>query len=158
MTATANPQVKVEERRRDLGETLLALKDQRRKTLTAYCQITGVSSPDQSSVSSMKDIAPVALQEFLNIMVDYIAMGHFSVYQRIIEGKERRGAVKQAADVAYPGIGETTDVMVEFNDKYENFDGASSDQEALKDDLSRLGEMFAIRGELEDEIIEALLG
>lgn len=158
MTAAATPQANVQERRRDLGETLLALKDQRQKTLTTYCHLTGVSAPDQSAADGMKDIAPVALQEFLNIMVDYIAMGHFSVYQRIIEGKERRGAVKQAAEVAYPGIGETTDVMVEFNDKYENFDGASSDQAALKEDLSRLGEMFAIRGELEDEIIEALLG
>lgn len=154
MTAAANTQ----ERRRDLGETLDTLKEQRQKTLLSYCHLTGVTKPAQPSVDGMNDIAPVALQEFLNVMVDYIAMGHFTVYQRIIEGKERRGAVQEAAEVAYPGIGETTDVMVEFNDKYENFDGASADQKILKEDLARLGEMFAIRGELEDEIIDALLG
>jgi len=147
-----------QERRKDLGETLEALQQQRQKTLLTYCNLVGVSSPEQSAVEGMKDIAPVALQELLNVMVDYLAMGHFTVYQRIIDGKERRGAVREAAEVAYPGIGETTDVMVEFNDKYENFDGATEDQEQLKDDLSRLGEMLAIRGDLEDEILEALRG
>ena len=149
---------KTQERRKDLGETLEALKEQRQQTLMAYCKLTGVSSPDQSKSGEVKDIAPVALQEFLNVMVDYIAMGHFTVYQRIIEGKERRGAVQSAADRVYPSIGETTDIMVEFNDKYENFDGSAEDQDALREDLSRLGEMLAIRGDLEDEILEALLG
>ncbi len=154
MTAAANPQ----ERRRDLGETLEALQQQRQKTLLAYSGLVGVNSPDNTAADGIRDIAPVALQELLNVMVDYLAMGHFTVYQRIIEGTERRGAVREAAEVAYPGIGETTDVMVEFNDKYESFDGAAEDQKALKEDLSRLGEMLAIRGDLEDEIIEALRG
>ena len=91
-------------------------------------------------------------------MVDYMAMGHFTVYQRIIEGKERRGAVQEAAEIAYPGIGETTDVMVEFNDTYENFTGSAEEQKQIREDLSKLGEMLAIRGELEDEILNALLG
>lgn len=147
-----------QERRKDLGETLEALQQQRHRTLLAYCGLVGVSSPEKTSADGIKDVAPVALQELLNVMVDYLAMGHFTVYQRIIEGTERRGAVREAAEVAYPGIGETTDVMVEFNDKYENFDGAAEDQEQLKQDLSRLGEMLAIRGDLEDEILEALRG
>lgn len=148
--------VETQERRRDLGETLQALKEQRQKTLLSYCGLVGVDVPGTTTADGINDVPPVALQEFLNIMVDYLAMGHFTVYQRIIEGKERRGAVREAAEVAYPGIGETTDVMVEFNDKYEHFDGADADQKAIKEDLSRLGEMLAIRGDLEDEIISAL--
>jgi regulator of sigma D len=153
MTAAA----KTQDRRKDLGETLEALKEQRQQTLMAYCNLTGVSTPGQNETGELKDIAPVALGEFLNVMVDYIAMGHFTVYQRIIEGKERRGAVQEAADRVYPSIGETTDIMVEFNDKYENFDGSEEDQAALREDISRLGEMLAIRGDLEDEILQALL-
>ena len=48
--------------------------------------------------------------------------------------------------------------MVEFNDKYEHFDGAVSDQATLKEDLSKLGEMLAIRGDFEDQLLEALAG
>ena len=149
--------LETQERRRDLGETIEALRAQRQNTLSTFCSMTGVSTPGQTS-GELADITPVALQEFLNHMVDYLATGHFTVYQRIVEGKERRGAVKEAAQRVYAGIGETTDVMVEFNDKYEHFDGADSDQEGLKEDLSRLGEMLAIRGELEDDLLDALIG
>lgn len=154
MTAATQTQ----ERRRDLGETLEALKEQRQKTLLSYCSLVGTNTPGKTSPDGIQDIAPVALQELLNIMVDYMAMGHFTVYQRIIEGKERRGAVQEAAEIAYPGIGETTDVMVEFNDTYENFTGSAEEQKQIREDLSKLGEMLAIRGELEDEILNALLG
>ena len=144
-----------QERRRDLSETLDTLREQRQNTLRTFCSMTGVSNPEQVKGESA-DIAPAALQEFLNYMVDYLAMGHFTIYQRIVEGKERRGAVKQVAQRVFASIGETTDVMVEFNDKYEHFDGADSDQQSVKDDLSKLGEMLAIRGDLEDELLEAL--
>ena len=154
MTAATQTQ----ERRRDLGETLEALKEQRQKTLLCYCSLVSTNTPGKTSPDGIQDIAPVALQELLNIMVDYMAMGHFTVYQRIIEGKERRGAVQEAAEIAYPGIGETTDVMVEFNDTYENFTGSAEEQKQIREDLSKLGEMLAIRGELEDEILNALLG
>ena len=154
MTAATQTQ----ERRRDLGETLEALKEQRQKTLLCYCSLVGTNTPGKTSPDGIQDIAPVALQELLTIMVDYMAMGHFTVYQRIIEGKERRGAVQEAAEIAYPGIGETTDVMVEFNDTYENFTGSADEQKQIREDLSKLGEMLAIRGELEDEILNALLG
>lgn len=117
--------------------------------------MTGVTNPEQTS-GELADIAPAALQEFLNHMVDYLAMGHFTIYQRIVEGKERRGVVQEASQRVYASIGETTDVMVEFNDKYEHFDGSESDQQSLKDDLSKLGEMLTIRGDLEDELLEAL--
>ena len=48
--------------------------------------------------------------------------------------------------------------MVEFNDTYENFSGSEEEQKQIREDLSKLGEMLAIRGELEDEILNALLG
>jgi len=150
---TAAP--KAQERRRDLGETIKALREQRQNTLSTFCSMTGVTNPEQTS-GELADIAPAALQEFLNHMVDYLAMGHFTIYQRIVEGKERRGVVQEASQRVYASIGETTDVMVEFNDKYEHFDGSESDQQSLKDDLSKLGEMLTIRGDLEDEPLEAL--
>jgi len=147
--------VETQDRRRDLGQTIIALREQRQNTLSIFCSMTGVSNLEQAS-GELPDIAPSGLSEFLNHMVDYLAMGHFTIYQRIVEGTERRGAVKEAAQRVYASIGETTDVMVEFNDKYEHFDGAASDQASLKDDLSKLGEMLAIRGDLEDELLDAL--
>ena len=100
MTAAAQTQ----ERRRDLGETLEALKEQRQKTLLAYCSLVGTNAPGKTMPDGIQDIAPVALQELLNIMVDYMAMGHFTVYQRIIEGKERRGLFRKQLKSPTPAL------------------------------------------------------
>jgi regulator of sigma D len=78
------------------------------------------------------------------------------VYQRIIEGKERRRAVKDVAVEVYPAIAETTDYLVDFNDKYDAFDGSGEEVSLLSSDLSRLGEVIAVRGELEDQLLSAL--
>ena len=152
MTTAVNAQ----ERRRDLKETVDALIERRQKTLEAWCNLCGCSDPEQTNVGNIPDIAPVALKEFLDIMVDYTAMGQFTVYQRIIDGQERRKSVQAAAEAHYPAVGATTDSLVEFNDRYERFSGASDDQAELKVELARLGETLAIRGELEDKILDAL--
>jgi regulator of sigma D len=127
----------------------------RQEVVVSYCQLSGVSSftaRDHESHAVEAD----QLRRFCQIMVDYTAMGHFEVYQRIIEGKERRRAVKDVAAVVYPAIAETTDYLVDFNDKYDAFEGTDEDLEMLAGDLSRLGEIIAIRGELEDQILAAL--
>jgi len=82
--------------------------------------------------------------------------GHFEVYQRIIDGKERRVAVKEVAAKVYPGIADTTNFLVDFNDKYVNFKGSEDELNDLDADLSKLGEVIAVRGDLEDQILAAL--
>jgi len=146
-----------QERRERLEHTIDSLTKLRQEVVVGYCRLAGVSSFDRRE-SEDHSIEPDALRSFCQIMVDYTAMGHFEVYQRIIEGKERRKAVKQVAAQVYPAIAETTDWLVDFNDKYDAFDGTDEDVEMLAGDLSRLGEIITVRGELEDQILAALRG
>lgn len=97
------------------------------------------------------------LEDFKEIMVDYIAAGHFGLYQRITEGNERRQAVLNTARDIYPRIEQSTDIAVEFTERY---DGAEDDtiRGKLASDLSRLGEEITTRIELEDKLILAMLG
>jgi regulator of sigma D len=97
------------------------------------------------------------LQEFSQILVDYIASGHFGLYERIAEGKERRRAIVNLADRLYPRIANTTQVAIEFNDVYEKSDGKSIGGN-LSNMLSKLGEELAVRIELEDQLISEMLG
>lgn len=97
------------------------------------------------------------LREFSQILVDYIASGHFGLYERISEGKERRRGVVRLAEKLYPRIANTTQVAVEFNDVYEKMNGDSKSGE-LTGMLSRLGEELAVRIELEDQLISEMLG
>lgn len=143
------------DRRERLQNTIDSLIKLRQDVVVSYCKLSGVSSFDKRDIETHA-VNAEQLRTFCQIMVDYTAMGHFEVYQRIIEGKERRVAVKETSDEVYPAIAETTDFLVDFNDKYDAFDGSEDDIEMLSKDLSRLGQIIAVRGELEDQILDAL--
>ena len=95
------------------------------------------------------------LQEFCQIMVDYTASAHFRLYRFLDERIERRRGVLRIAEVIYPRVIETTQAIVDFNDRY---DGSNTqfDPGSLEQDLSWLGERLAERIELEDQLIEVL--
>lgn len=94
------------------------------------------------------------LQRFCQILVDYVSAGHFEVYERLVdEGREfddQEGLSK--AKVHYKTIDSTTELILDFNDKYQETDDLSS----LLQDLSRLGETLETRFEAEDRMIEVL--
>ena len=142
------------DRRKRLHDTIASLIGLRQDVLASYCALTGIKSfagrtPERFKPDTDK------LRDFCQVMVDYTAMGHFEVYQRIIEKKERRQAVREVAEEVYPAIAETTDYLVDFNDKYDDFESDQNFQMDT-DELQRLGEIIAIRSELEDQILAAL--
>lgn len=97
------------------------------------------------------------LDEFLSILVDYIAAGHFGLYGRIAAGNERRTPVTQTAGEIYPRIADSTALAVDFAERYERADEQTLCAK-LTTDLSNLGEALSDRIELEDRLIRALLG
>jgi regulator of sigma D len=133
---------------RQLIDKMLA---ERQRMLVLMCEVM-----DLKPFTADKPVKD-SLQEFASILVDYIASGHFSLYQRITDGTERRQDVLRAASIAYPTISESTDMAMEFNDKYGgewNFHLLDH----LGGDISQLGERLANRIDLEDRIIAAMLG
>jgi regulator of sigma D len=97
------------------------------------------------------------LEDFLEILVDYIAAGHFGLYQRIVEGNERRTSVLKTAAEIYEQIQDSTDLAVEFSERYESADTETLNRR-LAGDLSKLAERITTRIELEDQLILAMLG
>ena len=146
MNETRSPQV---ERRTGTRELVGKLMAERAEMLTLFCRCAGLEP--------YQDDAPVTkvLQEFCQVLVDYIAAGHFALYDRVLNGTERRQAVVELAEALYPRIAATTEAAVAFNDKYDCGEDCR-DLEALMADLSRLGEELAARIELEDRLIQAL--
>ena len=95
------------------------------------------------------------LQNFCESLIDYTASAHFNLYRHIDENKERRVNVREIAEELYPRISETTQNILDFNDKYDCEDHCDNLSE-LANDLSKLGEELADRIELEDQIIGVL--
>ena len=134
-------------RSRKLIENML---DERKEMLVLLWELYRMSSdePDADFYDN--------LNQFLNVLVDYISAGHFGLYQRIAEGNERRMRVVQTAENIYPIIAETTQSALDFSEKYETPEQRNGDE--LINDLSKLGEDVATRIELEDRLIIAMLG
>lgn len=138
------------ERRTGTRDMIDKLLEERQEMFALYWQVAGLDP------STANDPATEHLQEFCEVLVDYIAFGHFEVYDRISRGEERRGEVIKLAEEIYPRILETTDLAVAFNDKYDESDHELH-VERLTNDLSELGEELANRVDLEDQLISVLL-
>ncbi len=139
-----------DERRPQTSKMVQELIVERQQVWEMYCQL-----------AEMKPFAatpPVTetVQRFCQLLIDYISLGHFGVYRRIIDGTERRARAIETAEQVYAAIEDATDTALAFNDKYEHADPLRLRHE-LEADLSRLGEALASRFDLEDRLMASLL-
>ena len=123
--------------------------EERRELLVKYCELTEVT--DFSDPENNYD---AELQQFCEIMVDYISVGHFEVFEQITKEAEIFGN-DQGLDKSpklIDKIQTTTELILDFNDKYIT----AKDLDALIIDLAALGETFVQRFADEDVLIDLL--
>jgi regulator of sigma D len=138
-----------QERRVSSQDRLDTLLVSRTETLALLNQLAGLRpfNPDQE--------LQLLLEEFCEALIDYTASAHFQLYRFIDEGTERRASLKQLADQVYPNISQTTQQILDFNEKYDN-EVHYNNLKTLDKDLSQLGEILADRIRYEDQVIKAL--
>ena len=126
------------------------LLESRAATLSLYTQLAALRpfKPDQG--------IQLVIQEFCEALVDYTASAHFQLYRFIDEGTERRQNVLKISESIYPNIADTTQQILDFNEKYDCEDHCDN-LGNLDSDLSRLGEILADRILYEDQVIAALI-
>lgn len=137
------------ERRHGSRDLVAKLVKERTEMLVTFCRLAGVEP-----YTAEKPVQKL-LQEFCQILIDYVAAGHFALYERILEGKERRQEVAAIAANIYDRIAQSTQNALDFNDKYDCGDHCT-ELGTLSQDLSRLGEDLALRIELEDRLLAAM--
>ncbi|MDT8403852.1 sigma D regulator [Sulfuriflexus sp.] len=141
-----------DERRTRSNNLIDQLKTERAEVLVNFCRVAGIESYKNPGQQTDPE---ECLRDFCQIMVDYLAAGHFGLYQRVVDGNERRQEISELAAELYPEIAKTTQFALDFNDKYEHETEDAFD-ESFSEDLSRLGEALATRIELEDRLLQAL--
>lgn len=149
MMAEQMASISSQNRRFSTREMIDELLSERQEVLVLYCKLAGIDP-----YSHQKPIQD-ELRDFCEVLIDYTALTHFEIYERIVEGKERRQNVIETAEEVHSRITELTSDIVAFNDKYDESDHALI-LNHLEEDLSRLGVILAKRIELEDRIIRAL--
>ena len=140
------------DRRHRQTHTIKELLTERQEVLVSMCELADLDA-EQSELDSVID----KIKSFSQALVDYTALGHFEIYERIIDGKERRESVSQMANQVYPAISSTTEKFVEFNDKYDGVDHKEN-LSGLHKDLSEIGEAMAERIESEDQLLREMNG
>jgi regulator of sigma D len=89
-------------------------------------------------------------------LIDYISLEHFGIFHHLVNGHEHRRPILALAEEILPRMIETTDVALDFNDKFESIPAESLRLE-LPDELMSLGDALALRVELEDRLIEGMM-
>ena len=146
--------VKLEEAKQKWGGSFKAIDnwlDERQQVLVLFTELS-------TTASRSPELLPekTKLQSFCQLLVDYVSAGHFEVYEKIVSRCEENGqASLQLAKHLYPKISQTTDELLEFNDKYST-EHLDDELERFDQDLSRLGESIVTRLELEDKLINTL--
>lgn len=121
---------------------------ERQQVLVLFCKL---SDGNQIFEENERE---TLLKRLCELTVDYVSAGHFEVYEQLLaEGKafNDREGLKEAGPL-FESVDKTTEVILDFNDKYQETDDLSS----LTADLSQLGEAMALRFEAEDSMIEVL--
>jgi len=137
------------DRRAHTRELVHKLVAERTQMLVLFCRAAGLGS-----VATDQPVEEV-IREFCQVLVDYVAAGHFTLYERIASDTERRRLVRDTAARVYPELEQTTQAILDFNDSYQE-PVAARNMQRLSEDLSRLGEQIAIRIELEDQILSQI--
>ncbi len=139
------------ERRQNNQNLVHELQRERHQVWALYCQV-GELKPFSCSSETQS-----LLTQFSQLLIDYVSLGHFGIYERLLSGTERREAVLTAAKRIYPEFSQTTEAVITFNDKYDDSKNALT-VDQLENDLSSLGENLAKRIDLEDQLCDLVIG
>lgn len=121
---------------------------ERQELLILFYRLLKVHPFDEEHLESDVEI----LQDFCQILIDYVSAGHFEIFEKIAEANEYTNNGGLNRDLLV-NILRTTVTSMDFSSKYES----SLDYTELKQDLSKLGEALAKRMDLEDALIQSYL-
>jgi len=115
------------------------------------------------SVDGLKDVTPnntpisIKLQALSQLLIDYVSAGHFEIYDELIqEAEDFNEDHSKLFDSLLPRIQESTELALEFNDKYAKLELCVESMKKMGEDLSLLGEKMEERFSFEDQMIEAI--
>ncbi len=126
----------------------------RQQVLIDYGKVAGLSPDHKQCLPSIAE-----LNEFCATLVDYISAGHFRIYNMIMERWEKNGfKTNPDIDALYFKIVETTEPLLNFNDKYSNFTPTEDNANTVDQDISSVGQVIEFRFAKEDALIEMIAG
>lgn len=125
--------------------------NERQELILLFCAVDGLRefTPRSTPIA-------VKVKAFCQVMIDYMSAGHFEIYEELMhEADEFEEDYGSLINSILPRIQESTELAIEFNDRYADADVKEIHPEMARH-LSVLGEKLAERFELEDRLIEVM--
>lgn len=129
-----------------LEHALDAWLQERQELIVLYCSVCGVHQQLNDSPPKIQ-----RLKDFCQILVDYCSAGHFEVFPELLK---QAGAAGTDNSEVLGKIQDTTDISLDFNDRYDTEELLPETLEPLSRHLSKLGEALEMRFDLEDQLLE----
>jgi regulator of sigma D len=125
---------------------------ERQQLIILYCSLTGVNKKRPNTQQAIKK-----LNQFCQILLDYVSAGHFEIYGELLaEAENFKDGSEVLANRLYPLITDTTEEALQFNDKYDTDEHCEKALGSMAEDLSKLGEILVNRFEWEDQLIQTM--
>lgn len=124
--------------------------NERKDLIVKLCELSAKNA-------SSKENLVERFQTFCQILVDYVSVGHFEVYEQLLdEAAEFNDGGTELANRIIPKIQASTEIALNFNDRFDDINKVDDGIEGLVLELDNLGKTLEDRFELEDILIEAL--
>ncbi|MCR8922223.1 sigma D regulator [Dasania sp. GY-MA-18] len=138
----------IEERWSGVNDMIERWLEERQKLIVEFC----AAGEDHKSAEQLHK----RLQNFCQLLVDYVCAGHFEVYYQLLrEAEEFKDGSANIAQGLLPELNENTSIAMEFHDQYAETD-PSTPLNDLSTKLSKLGETLELRFEIEDRLIDVM--
>jgi regulator of sigma D len=124
--------------------------DERKKLIVALCDISFKPGSSQEQKAEK-------FQRFCQILVDYVSVGHFEVYEQLLlEAAEYNDGGTELANKVIPMIDISTEIALSFNDRFDDIHKVDDGIKSLMTELDTLGKTLEDRFSLEDKLIAKL--
>ncbi|MCG8536649.1 MAG: sigma D regulator [Pseudomonadales bacterium] len=125
---------------------------ERQELILLYCKVDGLREFREQDTP-----IHVRVHALCEVLIDYVSAGHFEVYQHLMKEAEQFQDDYQATiDRILPLIQLSTELALDFNDRYSDAELEAEDMDRLSKDLNKLGMKMVERFDLEDQLIENL--
>ena len=92
-----------------------------------------------------------------DVLIDYVSAGHFEIYKHLMqEAAGFNDEYQSTINRVLPLIQESTELALDFNDRYCREGLTEKDLAELSKDLNELGLKMVERFDLEDQLIDKL--
>ncbi len=125
---------------------------ERQELILLYCKVDGLKEFVQADTP-----INVRVHALCDVLIDYVSAGHFEVYQHLMkEAEQFQDDYQTTIDRILPLIQQSTEIALDFNERYSDAELEPEDMQRLSQDLNKLGVKMVERFDLEDQLIESL--